>query len=149
MRNIEKRNSRVKRSVAIVRRFFATLLFICAVEAVIGIVIYVLHRVAEFDKTLYAYIYLGVTAALFIYLVVRLIRKKLLGGSLLKVTWVLVVLITICGIAAAVLLYGSLFFRFPIAGYISAPFVIFGLIVLLPRMNLLQKLRKLFLAKGY
>jgi len=140
----EARNRHLKRSVNILKAVLTTFLFIVAVTGVVGVVIYALFRVAVFDEVLYAYLFLAVFLVLFGYLLFRLVRRKVLHAVLRRTAWVFIVLCMVCGTIAAAFLYGSLFIRFPIVGFASAPAVLFCLVYLLPRLNLLKKLRRFF-----
>lgn len=126
------------------QRILTAAAFVAAVIGVIGVFVYLLFRVAVFDSQVYAYLYLAAVVVLFVYLLVRLIKRKLIAGVLLRVLWVLIVIASVCSVLAAIFLYGSLCFRYPIAGFISAPIIIFCLIYFLPRLSPLRRLKRYF-----
>jgi hypothetical protein len=140
----QQRNSHIRRSLSIVTQFLSSILFMVGVLGVVGVLIYGLLQVALFDKRVYAYFFLALCVILLCYLVFRLVRRRKLSGVLRKVARVFVVLLMVVGLVALVFIYGSLFVRAPLIAYISAPFVLFFFIYLLPRFNMLQKIRRFF-----
>jgi hypothetical protein len=140
----QQKNSHLKRSLSLVTQFLSSILFMVGVVGVVGVIIYGLLQVALFDKKMYAYFFLALCVILLGYLVFRLVRRRKLSGVLRKVARVFVVLLIIMGLVALVFIYGSLFVRAPLIAYISAPFVLFFFIYLLPRLNALQKIRRFF-----
>jgi hypothetical protein len=138
----QQKNKHIRRSFAILKQVLAAFLIMVGAVGAVGVLVYGLLRLALFDKQVYAYFFLALCVVLFGYLMYRLVKRRKLSGILRKAAWVLLVLCLFAGIAALVFLYGSLFIRAPLVAYISAPFVLFFLFYLLPRLNTLQKIRR-------
>ena len=138
------RKKHIRRAVIVLQRVLIALAFVAAVIGVIGVFVYLLFRVAVFDSQLYAYLYLAAVVVLFVYLPVMLIKRKLISGVLLRVSWVLIIIVSVCSVLAAIFLYGSLCIRYPLVGFISAPIFIFCLIYFLPRLIPLRRLKRYF-----
>jgi len=134
----------MQRAVRILKRVFTALAFIVAVLCVIGIVVYLLYRVADFNSLIYAYVYLAAVVMLFFYFLYWLIRRKYVSRALLRVAWGLVVILSVCVILAAIFLYGALCIRLPLVGFISAPIIIFCLVYFLPRVRFFSRLKRYF-----
>ncbi len=140
----QDRKKHIRRAVIVLQRILTAAAFVAAVIGVIGVFVYLLFRVAVFDRQVYAYLYLAAVVVLFVYLLVRIIKRKLIVVVLLRVLWVLIVIASVCSVLAAIFLYGSLCFRYPIVGFISAPIIIFCLIYFLPRFSPLRRLKRYF-----
>jgi hypothetical protein len=140
-----QRNQHIKRSFAILKQVLTAFLTMVGIVGAVGVLVYGLLQVALFDKKVYAYFFLALCVGLFGYMMYRLVKRRMLSGILRKVIWFIFVLFIFGGIIALVFLYGSLFVRAPLIAYISAPFVLFSLFYLLPRLNVVQKIRRLLL----
>jgi hypothetical protein len=143
-RATEKRGEHIRTSVGILWQILVALLFTASVAAIIGGLVYGLYRIAVFDKRIYAYLFLLVAAALFMYLVFALIKRKKIIAVLRKLAWGVLVLSISCIVLSLAVLYGSLFVRFPLAAYLSAPVIVFCLVYFLPRLKLMKKLKSFF-----
>jgi cytochrome c oxidase assembly factor CtaG len=142
--NVRGEEKHIGKSMHLLLRVVTALLFICSVVGLIGIIAYGLFRIAEFDKSLYAWLYLIVAAILLVYGLFRLVRKGSFLPMMRRVSWIFIVIFVVCAIISAALLYGALFIRHPVIGVISAPPLIFCLVFFLPRSNLFRKLRDHF-----
>ena len=92
--------------------------------------------------------YLAVVVLFFVYLIFMLVKRRYLRSVLLRISWVFIVILSVCSILALVFLYGSLCYRNPIAGFITAPILIFCLIYFLPRLKPLRRLKRHFIKLG-
>ena len=140
----QDRKKYIRRAVIVLQRVITALAFVAAVIGVIGVFVYLLFRVAIFDSQVYAYLYLAAVVVLFVYLLVMLIKRKLISGVLLRVSWVLIVIVSVCSVLAVIFLYGSICIRYPIVGFVSAPIIVFCLIYFLPRISPLRRLKRYF-----
>lgn len=141
---VKSMHRNIGKSLSWLKRIFIAFLFILSVICLVGVIIYSLFRIAVFDNRLYGYIYLVVSVGLFLYFIYRLIRGKKLSSVIHKIAWAFVMICVVLIVIAVALLYGSLFVRFPLIGYISAPILIFCIIVFLPRINIFSTLKKYF-----
>jgi hypothetical protein len=140
----QDRKKHIRRAVTVLQRALTAFAFVAAVIGVIGVFVYLLFRVAVFDSQVYAYLYLAAVVVLFVYMLVMLIKRKLIYGVLLRVSWVLIVIVSVCSVLAVIFLYGSLCIRYPIVGFVSAPIFILCLIYFLPRLSPLRRLKRYF-----
>ena len=137
----KRRGGHIRVSLGILYQVLVAFLFTVSVAVIIGGVVYGLFRMAVLDKRIYAYLYLLVVVVLFLYLLYRLIRKRRIGRVLLRLAWGALVFCLIGAFLSMAVLYGSLFVRFPLAAYISAPVIVFCLVYFLPRLKLLKRLK--------
>jgi hypothetical protein len=140
----QEKKKHIRRAVIVLQRVLTAFAFVTAVIGVIGVFVYLLFRVAVFDSKVYAYLYLAAVVALFVYMVVMLIKRKFISGVLLRISWIFIIIVSVCSVLAAIFLYGSLCTRHPIVGFISAPVIIFCLIYFLPRLSPLRRLKRYF-----
>jgi hypothetical protein len=140
----QEKTKHIRRAVIVLQRVLTAFAFVTAVIGVIGVFVYLLFRVAVFDSQVYAYLYLAAVVVLFAYMIVMLIKRKLISGVLLRVSWILIIIVSVCLVLAAIFLYGSLCIRYPILGYVSAPIIIFCLIYFLPRLRPLRRINRYF-----
>ncbi len=134
----------VHKTIEILKRMIVVFLFVLSEACIVAAVVYGLFRIATFDKRVYAWFFLAVSAILFFYLMYRIVRKKLLSKILLKIAWILFLICFIAALVAVALLYGSLFVRVPLIGFISVPVVIFLFFFLLPKLKVFSTIKKYF-----
>ncbi len=144
----QDRKKHIRRALIVLQRVFTALAFVAAVIGMIGAFVYLFYKIAVFDSQVYAYFYLAVVVLFFVYLLFMLIKRRFIGSVLLRISWVFIVILSVCSILAAIFLYGSLCIRFPIAGFITAPILIFCLIYFLPRLKPLHRLKRYFIKVG-
>ena len=146
--DIQDRKKHIRRALIVLKRVFTAFGFVVAVIGIIGAFVYLFFRIAIFDSQVYAYLYFSVVVLLFLYLLFMLARRRFIGSVLLRISWVFIVILSVCLILAAIFLYGSLCIRYPIAGFTAAPILIFCLIYLLPRLKPLHRLKRYFIKAG-
>jgi len=146
--DIEDKKKHIRRAFVVLQRVVTGLAFIVAVIGVIGAFVYLFYKIAVFDSQVYAYLYLAVVVLCFVYLIFMLIKRKYIGSVLLRISWVIIATLSVCSILAAIFLYGALCIRYPIAGFITAPILIFCLIYFLPRLKPLRRLKRYFIKVG-
>jgi hypothetical protein len=144
----QDRKKHIRRALIVLQRFITALGFVVAVIGIIGAFVYLFFRIAIFDSQIYAYLYLAVVVLFFVYLFFMLIKRRYLGRVLLRISWVFIVWLSVCTILAAIFLYGSLCFQYPVVGFITAPVLIFCLIYFLPRLKPLRRLKRHFIKLG-
>ena len=110
----------------------------------VGSLIYVLYRVAMFNRSVYAIIFYIALCGLIVFYTFRGIQKKLLTSVLLKVARVLVKISVILCIVSAVMLYGALVVRYPVGGGIATAFLITLIIIAGLRFRFFTFFRKIF-----
>jgi hypothetical protein len=118
--------------------------FVLSEAGIVAAIVYGLFRIAIFDKGVYSWFFLAVSSVLFFYLMYRIVRKKLLSKILLQIAWILFLTCFVAALVAVALLYGSLFVRIPLVGFISVPFVIFLFFFLLPKLKVISTMKKYF-----
>jgi hypothetical protein len=146
--DLQDRKKHMRRALTVLKRLFTALGFVSAVIGLIAAVVYLFFRIAVFDNQVYAYLYLAVTLLFFIYVLLLLAKRHLLGRVLLRISWIFIVIFSLCFIVAAVFVYGSLFVRNPVVGFTTAPVLIFCLIYFLPRLKPLRRLKGYFIKVG-
>jgi hypothetical protein len=143
--DVQDRKKHIRRAFVVLTRAATALGFVVAVIGVIGAVVYLFFRIAVFDRKVYAYLYLAVAALFFVYVLILLLRRKLIGTMLLRISWVFIVMLSVCAILAAIFLYGTLFIRYPFAGSVTAPVLVFCLVYFLPRLKPLRRIKGHFI----
>lgn len=144
----QDRKKHIRKALILLQRVVTALAFVVGVIGVIGAFVYLFFRIAIFDSQVYAYLYLAVVVLFFVYLLFMLVKRRFIGRVLLRISWVFIVILSVCSILAVIFLYGSLCMRYPIAGFITAPMLIFCLIYFLPRLTPLRRLKRYFLKLG-
>jgi len=146
--DIQDRKKHIRRALTVLQRFITALGFVVAVIGIISAFVYLFFRIAIFDSQIYAYLYLAVVVLFFVFLCFMLIKRRYLGLVLLRISWVFIGMLSVCAILAAIFLYGSLCFRYPVVGFTTAPVLIFCLIYFLPRLKPLRRLKRHFIKLG-
>jgi hypothetical protein len=126
----------VKKAFTTLKRAAVALGFLLSVVVVVGLIVYLLYRVAVFDKETYALLFYGCSAALFTYFVYRALRRHTLIRVVLRVLRVLLVMTTVCGVVFAYALLGGLIVRRPFVGIPVTLPILFASFYLLPKLNL-------------
>jgi len=101
--------------------FSIVLLFVLVFVAILGALIYALHRVALLEKRLYSYLFLSVFAAFVVFLLVRNVRKGNVTRIARKIAKFFLGLGLACAAVAAVALYAALVIRRPMVAAACLP----------------------------